>query len=465
MKLFQNLSIRTRIVLANTIIFGVVLLALAFVLCGSVKRSDTVRLNSQLTEFSAEVIHELSDDIVAGNTPDTSDLDDLRQEAPRGTQFRLFDGSGKTICVTLVGDSLFPQPASPASYLDTADGRVFRSYLSRFEPQKGKVFFLGVSAPLTDIEAHQAHLRLFFGLFIPLALLLTGFASWSIMRTSFRPMSQMIDMAGIISANNLDKRLPLPAARDDVWRMGTVFNAMLGRISAAFSSQKQFVADASHELRTPLAVIRGELEFAARQVHDPQSTSSIAIAQSEIDRLAALTDNLLMLARFDAGQVNLVISPITLNDLLSETIRLYETQASQKSISLDLTIPYPIKLMCDGEKIKRAVINLLDNAVKFCPVGSKVTVSAQLDSGGKVLISMSDSGPGISYQDQTRIFERFFRSDDARMPRQGYGLGLSIAEGLVALHGGKIRVQSDPGKGTTFLIELPCLILSEAGKS
>jgi len=267
----------------------------------------------------------------------------------------------------------------------------------------------------------------------------------------------MVETAGQISGRNLDRRLAIPPARDEVRHLAETLNGMIGRIEAAFRSQKQFVADASHEIRTPLTIICSELEFAARQATDPQVRESIATSLDEIDRLTRLTDGLLLLARLDAAQVHLTRTPVRLDELLLECVQRIDVVARKKEIQVNVDVPEEVEMSADRDTMQRIIVNLLDNAVKYSP--PRTVVTASLCRGGaapgKIMLRIGDQGPGIPASALPHIFTRFYRADPSRSEQAGAGLGLAIVKELVGLHGGTISVTSDPGKGSLFTVELP----------
>jgi len=292
---------------------------------------------------------------------------------------------------------------------------------------------------------------------IPLTLLLTALSAALITRVAFRPMSAMVETTRRITAANLSERLSLPRAKDEVRHLGETLNDMIERIDGAFRSQKQFIADASHEIRTPLTIICNELEFALRKTGDPALQESIRTSLEEVDRLARLTDQLLLLARIDADQLVLRPDTFRLDELLLECVQRISSVAHAKRVTLNAEIDNPIEIHADREKLKSVILNLLENAVKYSNPDSTVCASVRVpgDSTSTVLLAVRDQGPGIPAHELTHIFRRFYRADTARSENEGSGLGLAIVERLVMLHNGRVGVTSEPGKGTTFTVEMP----------
>jgi signal transduction histidine kinase len=218
---------------------------------------------------------------------------------------------------------------------------------------------------------------------------------------------------------------------------------------------RRFVADASHELRTPLAVIRGEADVALD--HDRNSAEykeSLAIIQDEARRLTRLIDDLLNLARADAGHVNLRVEEFYLNDLLAECCRSVQSAATAKSIDVICQSPGDVAYRGDPELLRRMVLNLLDNAIRYTPPGGKVSASLEA-ANGNLRLQVADTGVGIPPEAAPHIFERFYRGDQARSRQNGgFGLGLSIVKWIADSHRGTVELSSHPGAGTTFTVLL-----------
>lgn len=231
-------------------------------------------------------------------------------------------------------------------------------------------------------------------------------------------------------------------------------------IRAAFKRQQDFVADASHELRTPLTLIRANAEIIARHPELPVSANADLLADilTEIDRLSRLVNDLLVLARADAGQEGLDIVDFAMDDLVRETARQFAPLAEKRGLALRVFADQPVKVRGDVAKLRQLLMILLDNAVKYTPAGGEITVCCQRStSGGRlpVTLTVSDTGPGIAPEHLPHIFERFYRADKARTHDGGAGLGLAIAHWIVTAHKGRIQATSAPGQGTTFAVQLP----------
>jgi heavy metal sensor kinase len=266
----------------------------------------------------------------------------------------------------------------------------------------------------------------------------------------------MAEQAHRISSNNLETRLEIGDAAEELEVLAASFNALLERLDQSFESMRRFVADASHELRTPISVIRGEADVALAQERTPaEYRESLAIVLDEARRLSRLVSDLLNLARADAGHVKLRIEEFYLNDLLAECCRSVQVLAGTRGIALECHAREDVPFHGDQELLRRLVVNLLDNAIRYTPAGGKV--SASLEAQGRDLrISVSDTGVGIAPEAAGRVFERFYRADKARSRQDGgFGLGLAIVKWIAESHRGAVDLASRPGEGATFVVTLP----------
>ena len=454
------LTIKTKIIVAYTLVFGVMLVLFAYFIYRDTREAQTATVDARLETHAARIIAELEEESDSSAAVEVRAILGIPAEGLTGLHIQLFDQSGKTI----VADSALQRYPTTA-WKEAVDGRRRREVL-HIAGQDYRCLWVPIelndkypaavqlAASLAEVDANLGRLLLFFLIGIPLALIAAALAAYLITRMAFRPILGMVETARRITAKDLHHRLALPAARDEVRLLGETLNDMIGRIEASFRSQKQFVADASHEIRTPLTVICSELEFAERRVTEPSVKESIQTSLSEIDRLAKLTDSLLLLARLDASQLKLDLQPVRLDELLVECVHLVKSIADKKEIRLRVDLEEALELPADRERMKSIILNLLDNAVKYSRRGSTVSVSLAR-TNSSAMLSVADQGPGIPAEALTDIFKRFYRVDVSRTQIEGSGLGLAIVERLVELHGGKISVQSEAGRGTTFTVELP----------
>jgi signal transduction histidine kinase len=253
----------------------------------------------------------------------------------------------------------------------------------------------------------------------------------------------------------MSRRIQLPGPEDELKQLADTFDAMLARLDAAFGAQRQFVADASHELRNPLAIIRTNADVA---LADPDASpdelrQTIATVKRAGDRMSVLVDDLLALAR--RQQPTLEHEPVDLGAAVAEASDDFMVPAETRDIVLDRAIAPGVVVTGDREALKRVVANLLDNAVRLAPAGTRIRLATGSE-GNRAWIAVADEGPGISPEDQAHVFDRFWRADKARARADGgAGLGLAIVRQVVESHGGEVRLHSKVGVGSSFVVWLP----------
>ena len=290
----------------------------------------------------------------------------------------------------------------------------------------------------------------------PFALILAGGGGWLLAHRALKPVDRMTDTARRIDAGRLHERIAPTGARDELDRLAGTLNGMLGRIESAFTEMRQFTADASHELQTPLTILRGEIEVALRARRtEEEYTEVLKSALEEVERISVLVEGLLLLARSDAGVLKADLATVDLNFVAEEVLDRAGPLARRKSVSLKLGELEPLSVSGDFALLRRLLLNLVDNGIKYTPSGGVVKVSISR-SGDLAVLSVQDSGPGIPPEEREKVFQRFYRSPEARASGQGgSGLGLSIVKSIVDAHHGQVELTSPPGGGSAFKVSLP----------
>ena len=283
-------------------------------------------------------------------------------------------------------------------------------------------------------------------------------ASWWLARYILRPISQMQAAAHSLADGHFDRRIP-DKGTDELADLARAFNNMAAQLSGMLTKQRLFVASASHELRTPLTNIKLRAETLLDGAYSDPAVSDkfLRDIESEAGRMERLVKNLLALSRLDIQTEVNTLTPINPCVLLKAVVRAFLPQAEQKEISLSLDCNGLPPIRANHEQLHRVFENLLSNALKYSPPGSRITLSAA-DSAAEVVFTISDTGIGIPPQDLPHIFDRFYRVDKARTRTAdpgGAGLGLSIVQSIIHAHGGQINVTSQPNCGATFIIRLP----------
>lgn len=321
----------------------------------------------------------------------------------------------------------------------------------------GRVFIVQVAATLDEEMETLDSFRKYLLMFAPLLLLAASGVGYWLSRKALAPVDALARTARTISGHNLSSRLEPLHTGDELQRLSDTLNDMLARIESAFLRITEFTADASHELRTPIALIHTEAELALRRSrNEPEYREALQHILQEAERTAKLIEELLALARTDSGSEALDLRPMNMLATVRDSAAKWKQVAALRSLQFEeRSEARPLTVMGDENALRRVVDILLDNAFKYTPPPGKVIVSA-VEKNGHVAVRIEDTGIGIAPEDQSRIFERFYRVDKARSRAfGGAGLGLAIAQWIVQLHKGSITVKSELGRGSVFDVYIP----------
>lgn len=328
------------------------------------------------------------------------------------------------------------------------------SFPVRQGDQLVNILRVGTSLQPTERMLH----RLLIGLYIasPVALLVSLAGGWFLAGRALRPVHVLTQTAKRIAAGDLTQRIQTPHSNDEIGQLASTFNDMIGRLEVSFRQIRQFSADASHELRTPLTITKGETELALRRPRQADDYRMVLESNlEEIDRMSRIVDELLFLSRADLGEIKLKMLPVQLDDLVREVQQQAMVLGQDRHVTTVLNAVEPVVVLGDDLRLRELLLNLVDNAVKYSCDGQSVTLSLQVVDH-RVKLTVQDRGIGISQDEQTRIFDRFYRTDEARAhASKGSGLGLSICKWIVEVHKGTLTVQSQPRQGATFTVFLP----------
>ena len=331
--------------------------------------------------------------------------------------------------------------------------------LSKKITVNARVYVVQIGVPLDEEIETLDDFRKYLLMFAPVLLLAASAVGYWLSRKALAPVDALARTARTISGHNLSSRLEQLHTGDELQRLSDTLNEMLGRIESAFLRITEFTADASHELRTPIALIHTEAELALRRSRDEaEYREALRHILLEADRTAKLIEELLALARADSGREALHIHPVDLLSTVRESAAKWNQVASLNGLQFEeRSATQPLTVMGDEDALRRVVDILLDNAFKYTAAPGKVTLSAE-ENDGRAVVKVEDTGMGIAPEDQARIFERFYRVDKARSRALGgAGLGLAIAQWIVELHKGSIAVESKPGTGSIFRVEIPII--------
>lgn len=481
-------SMRSQLTLWYTGVLALVLVILAVVTYAYLARTSRERTDQLLADTANSLVSNFASE---SNDEDQSG-DDAAAEVTRDFQFSdrqaiIFDETARVVAVSdppagTTGSN--PQWPSIQTLSQSLTGLVesatrlrrayatistqregIRAFATPVE-SRGRTYIVVVAQSLHDQDEALEQVRNAFYVAVPLALTLASLGGYFLARKSFAPVVLMGDRAARIGASNLNERLPVPKARNELGRLAQIFNELLSRLDLSFEQQRRFMADASHELRTPVAIVCGESEVAlSQQVRSTEEyRESLAIVHDEGRRLTRIVEDLFTLTRADAGQYKFEPATFYLDETIGECVRAVRSLAAQHELELQYKYAGD-ELLFRGDEglIRRMILNLLDNAIKFTPSGGQARVDLARD-GSSYAIRITDTGRGIHAEAEPHIFERFYRADQARSRSSsggetggssGAGLGLSIVSWIVEMHDGRVSLEHSDQSGSTFLITLP----------
>jgi heavy metal sensor kinase len=289
------------------------------------------------------------------------------------------------------------------------------------------------------------------------SIIISAAAGYYMAKRALAPIHEITSTARGVAAGDLSRRLTSQSQDKEIGVLVRALNKMFADLETSFLAQKRFTADASHELRLPLTILKGEIEVALRHPRTEEEYQHILRQQlGTIDRIQRIVNDLLTLARADAGQLEMVQAPIDLSLLLQEVGQQHLILFDSQNVRLDMDIEDDLNIMGEASQIERTMMNLLSNAFKHAPEHSCIYLSAHSENDS-VIICVRDEGPGIAEEQHERLFDRFFRADDARARKEGEGagLGLAICKRIIDAHDGEIWLKSQLGDGASFYVRLP----------
>lgn len=460
------MSIRLRLTLWYTALLSLALIGFSVLVYVVLLQGLGAEIDRTLDHFSHEVHRALgpTTDTTDLRHPHITDLDSIPVDeftAP-GVYVQLLDAQGQVqvASANLRGGLL---PVDPTAIQDALAGEPAWRTLAAGEGERVRVLTtpifvddqvaglvqVGQSLHNLDVTTRQAALTFLGGGLV--ALLLAAAGGWWLARRALEPVEQIRrTVEAIESAQDLERRIGFRGPADEVGRLAATFDRLLARLDEAFQSQKRFVADSSHELRTPLTVIQGHLDLLQRETDPPAQAESLAAIQAETARMSQIVSDLLLLARLDAPQ-----PPgrdlVDVDALLVDVYQALRVLAPDREIVLEDVEPATVR--GDEAQLRRLLMNLAENAARYTAPGDRIGLGCRPGDDGVHLI-VRDTGPGIAPEHQARIFQRFYRAAGAQA-RTGTGLGLAIVRAVAEHHGGRVTLESVPGRGSTFTVWLP----------
>ncbi|WP_165423043.1 sensor histidine kinase [Ktedonosporobacter rubrisoli] len=478
--LLRHLSppgIRMQLTLWYTLVFAFLLAISGYLLYKHLEAKLDASLDSNLQTQAQQIAKGISYDHgtirlhgVARQLPDfTLSVEEERSQhvdVAFSVLVRLLDSRGTPLHETpafenlMVPEASVTQPLQGASWHGTIwaqDGQEVQLY-SQALSQNGKPYaVIQIGQPLGEL--HHTLQNIARELFMQggLILLCSALGSYWLAARALAPIQQLTRAARDIKRGDLQQRVPVPRSTDEVHFLASTFNEMIASLEEIFRRQRRFVADASHELRTPVTAIRSKTDLALLQADLPaEYAQMLQEIKGETERLGRLISDLLALARGDEHQTHFELEPVSLDRLVQAVASTAEALALERGIELQVQAAQHTVVLGDEARLIQVVMNLLDNALRYTEVGGSVILLVEHD---EVLahLMVKDTGSGIAPEHLPHIFERFYRADPARTQTTstGSGLGLSIVEWIVTVHKGTVKVESQPGKGSTFSVALP----------
>jgi len=477
-------SIRGRLSLLFSLVFGAALILTSFV-------CFKIFTRAHLRDFDAFLFNHAVD-LAATIQPDLRERDIKIMDPPGEvlkhrlfsvgrTYAQLFDSEGAILgrSPSLRGANLPHEIADYNSALATgaayrtvkridfsegADaGKPYRLITYAIVGKSVRPFMLQIAAPLTLLEQENSEFLWILIILTPFSLVVSGGLGYWAAHGAFSPVLRMSQKTAQIEMKSLKERIEVKESDAELQELGKTLNQLLERVENAMSAQERFVADASHQLKTPLAIVRGELELLqARKGHPKEVADALRNTSQEVSQLISLVENLLVLARMDAGLEKVSFQPMRLDELLSEAMGRFQYFAKRKNVRLSSDLrPFSeqpetkidFELRGDSDLMRCLMENLIENAIKYSPPNGHVMARLS-EERSRYLLQVFDEGRGMSQAEVASIFERFWRDPEKSLGTPGAGLGLAIAKKISELHGGVISAQSEPGKGSAFTVEL-----------
>ena len=463
----KPLGVRTKLALFYAVVVGVVLSLLGALFYNTLTLRLERSLNAELDERAAALrgylVFKDGRPTLHYNTDDPEESYFIRTAT---RYYQVYDAASGELLVQSPELDLLDLALSPAEVrdlaahprfteLDTPEGRVrFHNYV--IHDRSHRAYLVQVGTSLASVDSTREELLGTLLLIIPAGVLFAGLAGWWMARSALKPVQALTAGAREVNISRLDRRLPLRGTGDELDRLADTFNQVFERLEAAVEQMRQFTDSISHELRTPLTALRGEAEVTLLRARSAEDYRQVLVSQlEEFDKLTRMINELLILARAEAGEIRLEKKPTDLAAMVRSLAEAMELVAASKNLQLQVDAPAPVVVAADAQWLERVVLNLLDNAIKFTPAGGRIALEVKKEDGSGCL-AVRDTGAGIPAEALPHIFDRFYRADPSRSREvDGAGLGLALVQWIVREHHGEVKVESEPGRGTCVVVRLP----------
>lgn len=447
-------SIRSRLTLLFVVLVGVLLTLFSvgfyFTIHRAWERELEDHLETEQREFQAYFLDEYDEFLRGVHEKIEPELESFCTHS--GALAVVQRADGETL---FQSRGLAPAPSGEGRFLARVEGRNYRGIRGRVSTETGETFLLSLAVSQKEYEVRLKLLRRFLITFTVLALGISGLLGYFFVGRTLAPIEGMRHQAERISREHLRERIPEPSARGEFLDLARTLNEMLDRLAKSIGDLEALTADAAHELRTPLSTLRAQVETA---IQEPRSVEEyeriLSSVLEDTSYMSRIVEDLFILAKIDMKQYPIEKKPVALPPLLQEMQETWLPMAEEYGVTIEIG-GTGATVTTDPVALRRILMNLVENAVKYNREGGRVTLSAETSSGG-VRIRVADTGIGISSEHLPHLFQRFYRADKARSRETGgSGLGLAICRSLSEALGGGITVESISGKGSTFTVELP----------
>lgn len=454
----SHLRLRTRLTLWYCGVLAVVLAAFAITVMWQQGRIGMRRVDRELDRLAATVSGLLADELSESDTPAQASKEVVATLAAAGRFVTIAGADGRVIVSTLGGPVIdvageATQTSGETRALSTtADGQ-WRLFARR-DVLKGDTYIIVASAPMADATRERAEALEAMWLAGPVLILVAAFGGYWLATAALRPISEMATRAAALPVD-AGEDLGQSGRDDELGTLETAFNGLVKRLRASLQAQRQFMADAAHELRTPVSVIRSVSDVTLDRQHRDESEyrEALELVGVQAQHVGRVLDDMLMLARADAGGYALNPRPLYLNEVAQECCAALRSVAQARNVVVDAALDDDVLLNADEDLLRRMLLNLVQNAVQHSPSAGEVRVDVER-TRTCVRIVVRDQGAGVPAADRERIFDRFVQLDPARR-RAGAGLGLPISRWIAELHGGTLELLESSSAGSTFLVTLP----------
>ena len=462
-------SLRMRLTVFYTVVFGVLLTVLAV--------AEYRALARQLEDDATANLDELTKGLhgylrIEGGEPtlvyDDTDAEEAAFVQRATRYYQVYDASNGKLLVQSDGLAPMGLTMSPDEVRSFRDNPRPQNYETDYKPigrirlsnslisdDAGRSYLLQVGLPLTAMDNALGHFVRLLLWGVPIGLFLAILTGRWMARLALAPLTRLATAARAIDVTNPRERVPIRGARDELDDVALAFNETLARIENVMGEMRQFSTALAHELRSPIAALRGEIELAAMKADVGEPYRQSAASQlEELDKLKRMIDQLLTLARAESGQIPLAHQRVELGPLVTSVVEEVEAVAEAAGSQLTAEVIDEAAVNGDAEWLERMLLNLLDNAIKFTDAGGHIVVRLTADEETAQL-EVRDTGVGMTPDVVPHVMERFYRADPARSPSaQGVGLGLSLVKWIVDRHHGTIEIDSQPGRGSSFRVKI-----------